>query len=225
MSSSSNPPAGDTSTPARGGPRLPPGDPDRRSTGAGPGWLSFLRVAAWILPVVMVVLLAGLQLRRGGVTSGLSVADYRAQAMVERFAAPDFTLPVLGASDTSTLSALRGDVVVLNFWASWCLPCRREAPALEATWRAYRSKSVSFVGVNERDDVAAAGSFVDEFEISYPSVSDPSGALAFDYSLLGLPETFLIDPSGTVRFRFRGYLDEAALRSALDELLDPAEGG
>lgn len=109
--------------------------------------------------------------------------------------------------------------MTLNFWASWCAPCRLEAPDLQATWEAYRQRGVQFLGVNYRDDKAAANAFTDEFRITYPSVFDPSGSLAFGYELIGVPTTFIIDGQGHVRFQFRGYLDGAVLRRALDDVL------
>ena len=151
--------------------------------------------------------------------AGVSVADYAAQAETQSSPAPSFSLPSIDGSGTVGLAPLLGHVVVLNFWATWCLPCRREAPGLERAWGAYRPEGVRFLGVDERDDSAAARAFVREFKISYPSASDPSGSLADDYRLFGMPTTFVIDPTGTIRYRFIGYLTEAALRAALDSTL------
>jgi DsbE subfamily thiol:disulfide oxidoreductase len=154
--------------------------------------------------------------------SGISVADYAAAAEVQATPAADFTLPSLDGSGTVSLATYRGSVVVLNFWATWCTPCRREAPGLERTWQAYRDRGVQFLGVDERDDDAAGGAFVHEFGITYPSGSDPPGRLAFNYGLFGMPTTFVIDGSGTTRFRFVGYVTEDALRTALDPLVGKA---
>ncbi len=88
----------------------------------------------------------------------------------------------------------------------------------------YRNRGVRFLGVDHRDDRAAALAFVDEFGITYPSVSDPAGALADDYELVGLPSTFVIHRRGSIVYRFTGYLDGAVLRSALDDVLRGAGG-
>ena len=154
-----------------------------------------------------------------GVVGGISVADYSAEAEVQATPAADFTLPTLDGSGTMSLATYRGSVVVLNFWATWCTPCRREAPGLERTSKAYQDRGVQFLGVDERDDDAAGGAFDKEFGISYPSGSDPPGRLAFSYELFGMPTTFVIDRNGTIRFRYVGYISEDALRAALDPLI------
>ena len=154
-----------------------------------------------------------------GTSSGLSVANYEAQAKVDEGPAPEFSLPPLDGQAPISLGSYAPKVVVLNFWASWCLPCRQEAPALQAAWVAYRQRGVQFLGVDERDDRAAGRAFQDEFRVTYPTAFDPAGELADDYGLLGLPSTFLIDSSGQIVYRFTGYLDGRVLRSALDRML------
>ena len=154
--------------------------------------------------------------------TGISVANYKATAAVERTPAPTFALPSLTGSSTIRLSDYRGKVVVLNFWASWCGPCRLEAPSLEAAWNDYSGRGAQFLGVNNRDDRAAARAYVDEFKITYPSIFDPAGSLAFDYDLVGLPTTFIIDSDGQIRYRFVGYMTGPILRAALDDVLGGA---
>ena len=184
-----------------------------------------LRIAAWTLSVSAVVFLATLELGRSRTEGGsLSVADYEARAETVDTPAPDFDLPLVEGTGSMRLSGLRGEVVVLNFWASWCAPCRLEAPDLQAAWEDYQDRGVRFVGVDELDDRFAAQGFIREFGITYPSVFDPSGSLADDYAFIGLPATFVIDAHGMIRYRFQGYLNGEILRSSLGEVLDGASG-
>jgi cytochrome c biogenesis protein CcmG, thiol:disulfide interchange protein DsbE len=107
--------------------------------------------------------------------------------------APEFDLPTLEGDSTLSSDELKGKPVVMNFWASWCAPCREEAPLLERTWREYRKEGVLFVGINIRDSLTDARRFVEEFDITYPVVRDESLRLANDLGVYGLPETFFVD--------------------------------
>lgn len=106
--------------------------------------------------------------------------------------APEFSLALLDGSGRLTSGELRGRPVVLNFWASWCGPCREEAALLEDRWRRYRDDGVMFVGVNIRDTPSAARAFVKEFGMTYPVVRDPEQTLVAQVGLIGLPQTFFI---------------------------------
>jgi cytochrome c biogenesis protein CcmG, thiol:disulfide interchange protein DsbE len=107
-------------------------------------------------------------------------------------AAPEFSLASL-SGETLTSRQLRGHPVVLNFWASWCHPCREEAPLLEAKWREYREQGVRFVGVNIRDHEADARRFVERYGLTFPILRDPDQTLARELGIgLGLPQTFFI---------------------------------
>ena len=121
--------------------------------------------------------------------------------------------------DPVALADLRGDVVVVNFWATWCDPCRDEQPALERIRRAYRGKGVEFLGVDERDDLAAARAWIAEFDVTYPSIQDPSGSWADDFELFGYPDTFVIDSSGTIRWAIYGQASEEQLSQLIDRVL------
>ncbi|MFN2490832.1 MAG: TlpA disulfide reductase family protein [Actinomycetota bacterium] len=108
-------------------------------------------------------------------------------------AAPNFELPLLDGSGKLTDEDLRGKPVVINFWASWCIPCREEAPLLEKTWRAYSDQGVVFLGVNIKDAESDAKRFVEEFDLTYPIVRDLDQGLTRDFGVKGLPETFFVD--------------------------------
>lgn len=115
--------------------------------------------------------------------------------------APDFSGTTLTGSKLS-FSSYRGKVVVLNFWGSWCVPCRAEASTLAAVAALYRSSGVAFLGVDVRDTTASALAFTRSFGISYPSVTDPSSAITLDFTsvvpIAGTPTTLVIDRTGRI---------------------------
>ncbi|MDQ4149426.1 MAG: TlpA family protein disulfide reductase [Actinomycetota bacterium] len=105
---------------------------------------------------------------------------------------PEFRLPLLGGDQTLSSEDLKGHPVVLNFWASWCVPCREEAPTLEAAWKKYESQGVKIVGVNVQDSKEDAAAFVKEFGLTYPSVRDTDLQLYTKLGVAGMPETFFL---------------------------------
>jgi cytochrome c biogenesis protein CcmG/thiol:disulfide interchange protein DsbE len=115
-------------------------------------------------------------------------------------AAPEFELPSVTTGEPVTSEELTGHPVVVNFWASWCIPCREEAPLLERTWRRYRDDGVIFLGVNIKDARADARAFIEDLGVTYPNVRDVDQTLARQFGVVGLPETFFIDD----RWRFIG---------------------
>ena len=120
---------------------------------------------------------------------------------------------------SADLASLRGSVAVVNFWATWCTPCRQEQPQLEQVARAYRDRGVRFLGVFERDDAAKGRAWLKEFGVTYPSIADPSGSFADDFALFGLPDTFVIDPTGTIRWAITGKTTAEALSQLIDRVL------
>ena len=124
--------------------------------------------------------------------------------------APAFRLQALGGGEIDSSTYL-GDVVVVNFWASWCVPCREEAPELEAFAQQFSGRDVSVVGVAYNDDSAAAAAFRDRFGLSFPQAVDPTGRTAIDYGVFGVPETFVIDRRGIVMAKLMGAVDAATL--------------
>ena len=132
--------------------------------------------------------------------------------------APDFSLTTF-EGDTISLADLRGKPVVINFWASWCPPCRIEAALIERTWRAYKDRGVVFLGINIQDRKEDALSYLREFKITYPNGPDPSGEIAIDYGVSGLPVTFFIDRKGEVVRRWVGAIETSVLNSSIEEIM------
>jgi cytochrome c biogenesis protein CcmG/thiol:disulfide interchange protein DsbE len=114
-----------------------------------------------------------------------------ARSQVSNGPAPNFTLSLFDGGQL-ILSELRGQVVVINFWASWCIPCRDETPLLERTWWRYRDRGVVFIGVDYLDTDKEAWAFLEEFEVSYSNGPDLGTRIAPDYRIKGVPETFFI---------------------------------
>lgn len=140
----------------------------------------------------------------------------------QRMAAPEVVGTTLDGSELS-LASLRGRIVVLNVWASWCAPCRAEAPTLERTSQDLAKDGVQFVGLDTRDSVAAANAFVESFGITYPNIIDTDGRLQllFRDSLppQAIPSTIVIDASGRVAGRIIGKASESSLKGIIEPLL------
>ncbi len=132
---------------------------------------------------------------------------------------PDLTLPYLEKDGQLSLRSLNGRIVVVNFWASWCVPCRNEHDDLVSTARAYRNEGVTFVGIVYQDDPKQAIAFLDELGRGYDHVTDPGSRAAIDFGVFGVPETFFIDPGGTVVAKITGESDEEILSHTLDQIL------
>lgn len=140
-------------------------------------------------------------------------------------AAPDFTLQTFDGQ-TIKLADLRGKVVVINFWASWCVPCRDEAAFLEKTWRAYKDREVVFLGIDWVDPEPDARAYVKEFNITYPNGPDLGSAISPLYRIKGVPETYFVGKDGKLYgnslgpiARDSGFMTETQFKNKLEELL------
>jgi thiol-disulfide isomerase/thioredoxin len=142
----------------------------------------------------------------------------------ERVDAPSID-GVLMSGESWSLEQERGRVVVLNVWASWCAPCRAEAPVLQSLWEEFEKSGVSFVGLNTRDSPATAISFEKSYGITYPSVVDSDGRIQLQFSGIAppqaIPTTLVIDRDGKVAGRILGRASESTLRGLIEPLLAP----
>lgn len=143
----------------------------------------------------------------------------------EGFFAPDFNLDSLQGEPVQ-LSDLRGKIVVVNFWTTWCPPCREETPALESAYGSYRDRGLVMLGVNltDQDSLKDVESFVQEFRLTYPILLDRDGAVGLLYQLNGLPTTFFISREGIIRtVVIGGPMSETFIRSKIEALLKEAQ--
>ena len=176
--------------------------------------------------LLVVVLVVGWA---GGGSSNVSYVDGSNSAVLyaagHRPVAPDFTATSLTGSRLS-FSSYRDEVVVLNFWGSWCVPCRAEASTLSEVAAQYHSSGVAFLGVDVRDTTASAKAFVRSFGITYPSVSDPSSAVTLDFTsvvpIAGTPTTLVIDRTGHIAGAVFGSVTYPELTTMLTKVTGKA---
>ena len=138
----------------------------------------------------------------------------------EREEAPELILPRLSGDGEGSLDDYRGQVVVLNFWASWCEPCRAESPLLQRWHERLEPQDATVLGVAVRDLSGDALDFIDEYRLAYPMLRDGEGITQEDYAILALPETFVIDRQGRVAAVRRGEVDEAFMLEHVMPLLE-----
>jgi cytochrome c biogenesis protein CcmG, thiol:disulfide interchange protein DsbE len=184
--------------------------PDAAPTGEPSVWPA--RAIALGVAVVLLLFLAlliwGLGKRGEGTVGNAPIATRPAA---------QFKLPLFHGG-TFDMAETRGTPVLINFWASWCIPCEDEAVVLEQSSRQYRDR-VTFVGVNVQDTEGNAREFLRRFGVTYPNGRDLTGAVAVDYGLSGVPESYFVDRDGRLVRKWQGPLDAARLRSYLDELV------
>jgi cytochrome c biogenesis protein CcmG/thiol:disulfide interchange protein DsbE len=184
-----------------------------------------LAIAGGAAAVIALVALLAVGLANRGVGNRID----EALGEGERPPAPDVELPVLiggaglgPAGSTARLADLRGRVVLVNFWASWCEPCRDEAPILERLWQRYRNRDVVVLGIDARDLSEEALAFARRYGLSYPSLRDGTDGAERDFETTGVPETFLIDRQGRIANHVIGQLapqNEPTLRAQIEALL------
>lgn len=142
-------------------------------------------------------------------------ARYITSPLIAKPATP-FTITLYDGRKV-TLDDLRGKAVFVNFWASWCLPCRQEARDLEAAWQKVKDKNMVFLGVVLQDTDQNAIEFLKEFNVTYPNGKDESGKIAVDYGTWGIPESFFIDPQGRITYKHVGGIRASLVVAKLEE--------
>ena len=177
--------------------------------------ISPIRIAAIVLMVVGVLALAALLAL--GLENRSPVTGRSGATRIDK-PAPPVNMPLYGGG--SMTAADYGDKpVVVNFWASWCGPCRQEAPIFERLSREYSERGVVFIGVNIQDAESDAEAYLREYDITYPNGRDEDGSISIDYGVIGIPVTFFIGRDGVVQRRWAGVMRETQLRQWIDELV------
>ena len=172
--------------------------------------ISWGRLAAWggLLTLLIILGIALLRTQQGQPRSGQK--------------APAFTLTTFDGQQIA-LESLKGKVVLLNFWASWCVTCKDEAAFLEQAWQQYRSRSdVVFLGVAWTDTDSKAKDYIAHYGISYPNGPDLRTRISQTYRITGVPETYIIDPNGVlVEVHLVPFVSKQEITSIIDPLLKP----
>ena len=191
--------------------------------------LAVLAAAVLAGTALVVVLLTGWA--SGGKSGQTDVAGNPSAVLYaagHRPLAPDFTATTLTGSPLN-FSSYRGQVVVVNFWGSWCAPCRSEAPVLAVAAQQYRSAGVSFLGVDVRDTAASALAFTRNYGVSYPSVSDSGSQITLDFTsvvpIAGTPTTLVVDRTGHIAGAVFGTVNHQELTDILTTVTGKATGG
>ncbi|PZC43211.1 MAG: cytochrome c biogenesis protein CcmG, thiol:disulfide interchange protein DsbE [Chloroflexi bacterium] len=151
-----------------------------------------------------------------GLSNRTSATGRSGEQLIDK-KSPDF-LAVGIDGDPVSLSNYLGLPIVLNFWASWCPPCRDETPHFEKIWRLYRQKDVVVLGINVQDTLADADEYIREFDVTFTNAIDKNGKIMVDYGVTGLPVTFFIDRDGIIIGRWVGSIGESSLQLRAEAL-------
>lgn len=165
----------------------------------------------------IVILIAGL----AWIGISASPADSSTAAAPQvGFSAPDFSLQTLEGG-TYTLSELRGQVVLVNLWATWCPPCRAEMPAIQKVYAEYQDQGLVVLGINStvQDELSAVAPFIMDYGLTFPILLDETGQVSSMYQLRSLPSSYFIDREGVIRYVVSGPMSEALLYARIEELL------
>ena len=186
------------------------------------GWTrrKLILLALSVSPFIfLVVVLAWGQLRTGGNPGGLLVHTQSGEVPVTVHPAPAFSGINVQNGNTVDNASLKGKVVVLDFWSSWCTSCQLEAADFASVYRQYANKPVVFVGMAIWDQTGDVLRFLNNYNVTYPVIIDAKGTTAVDYGVRGVPEKYFIDQNGNVVRKITGPIDPTKLSQIIDSML------
>jgi len=157
--------------------------------------------------------------RSGGNPGGFGINSEFTETALAQQPAPLFEGTTLDGEAIS-LADLKGKLVLVDFWSSWCPPCRQEGPALAQVYREFQDEGVEFIGVAIWDRESQVVDFVEEIGVPFPIIMDDRGSIAIDYGVSGIPEKYFVDPEGNLIKKFVGPVQPDDLRNALNAVLD-----
>ncbi|MCZ6614711.1 MAG: TlpA disulfide reductase family protein [Chloroflexi bacterium] len=183
----------------------------------GRGW----GFAITAVPVAaLIALMAWALTQSGGNPGGIGVNDEFGEVSITTGPAPPLSLPLVNGGSID-LAELRGKVVMIDFWSSWCPPCIEEAPVLAEVYREYAGQELEFLGVAIWDEADDIDRYIRQFDLSYPNGLDARGAVAINYGVRGIPEKYFIDREGQLVRKFSGPVSAEELRAIIDAMLGP----
>lgn len=172
-----------------------------------------------LVPVIgIALLLIWGTARSGSQPSGIFVNANSGEVKTDNTIAPEFSVTTF-TNRKITLSNLRGNIVMIDFWASWCPPCRRESSELTAVYKMFENHDVEFIGIDVWDDESAGRRFIAEEGITYPNAMDHNGFITINYGVTGIPEKFFIDRDGHIVRKYIGPISAEELSKIINELL------
>jgi len=167
----------------------------------------------------LLVIVLWLGLVRSGINDiGLIVNDTPGEITSLARPAPLFSAKALDGT-VIDISQMKGKVLMIDFWSSWCKPCESEAPILSRTFSKYPHEDIAFVGIAIWDKTDDVEEFLDKFDSTYPTVIDKTGVIAIRYGVIGIPEKYFIDRNGSIVAKYIGPINEDTLKQVLDSMI------
>jgi len=180
-------------------------------------------ILAWILPLVCLFAILGWALMETkGTPGGLTINKVLGEVPINQTKVPEFSAQQLDG-EFLRLSDIEGSIIMIDFWSSWCGPCKAESPVLSSTYKRYKTQGVEFIGIAIWDEISAIQAFVKTYDLAYPNAVDHNGTIAIDYGVKGIPEKFFINRDGLLLKRIAGPTTRSDLEDTLDHLLSSVQ--